>query len=166
MPSIGRMCVLALVLVSVGIFERTPTASAEHGGIEIVKIRFNPPGPDDGSRRSLNDEYIFIRNTSSHGQGLRGWRIHDARSGNSYRIDSRTRLAPGDKLYLYTGPGPNLIGSCVDADCPRTYFYHWDKDDYVWDNEGDTATVRRNDGSVVDRCRYSKADTSPAACGS
>lgn len=140
-----------------------PSSAAAGGDLTIRRIRFNPPGADDGSRRSLNHEYILIRNDSDSAVRIKGWKIHDAHRDNVYVVQHNVRLRPGERLYLYTGRGTDLTRDEIHGG-PTTHFWHWDKDDYVWDNDGDTATLRRRDGSVADRCGYERSDDSPHAC--
>lgn len=141
----------------------SPPRAAAGGDLTIVRIRFNPPGADDGSKDSLNKESILIRNGSDEVVRIKGWKVHDAGCDNVYRVRRDTRLQPGDRLLLYTGRGIDLTGTCSHG-CPTSHFWHWDKHDYVWDNDGDTATLRRRDGSVADRCRYRRSDGSPHEC--
>jgi hypothetical protein len=127
-------------------------------------MRYNAPGADSDSRRSLNGERIRIRNSGDQRVSIKGWTIHDAGRDNTYTFPYDVKLRPGEYMVLYTGPGPDLAGSCADAECPRSYFWHWDKNHHVWDNTGDTAVLSRSDGSVVDRCTYTKEDRSPKSC--
>jgi hypothetical protein len=139
-------------------------AEAGGGGVHIVSIRYNAPGADDGSRDSLNAEVIMIRNDGDRRVSIKSWTVHDAGRDNFYKIPYDVRLAPDDYVRLYTGPGPDLTGDCVDGDCPRTHSWHWDKDHHVWGNSGDRATLSRADGSVVDRCSYTEEDRTPKRC--
>ena len=157
-----KRVVLSLLLL-LGLQTIGPTAAVAGGELTIVRIRFNPPGVDDGSRRSLNDEYILIRNDSDTVVRIKGWKIHDAHRDNVYVVRHNVRFGPGERLFLYTGRGTDLTRDEIHAG-PSTHFWHWDKDDYVWDNSSDTATLRRRDGSVADRCAYARSDDSPHAC--
>ena len=158
-----KRIVLSL-LVLLGLQTIAPPIAAAGGDLTIVRIRFNPPGADDGSRRSLNKEKIVIRNDSDSVVRMKGWKIHDALRDNVYVVRRDVRLRPGDRVLLYTGRGTDLVGTCSHGGCPTSHFWHWDKDDYVWDNGGDTATLRRRDGSVADRCGYERSDDSPHTC--
>lgn len=153
---------LALVFAFPGIQDVSPMSAA--AGVKIVWIHYNAPGDDDGSKESLNAERIRIRNDSSEEVSIHRWRIHDAKRDNVYIVPYRVSLAPGDYVTLMTGPGADGTGDCDDGDCPRAHGWHWDKRHHVWDNAGDTATVRRSDGILVDRCRYTREDRTPERC--
>ena len=39
-----------------------------------------------------------------------------------------------------------------------------DSDEYIWNNDGDTATLRNDKGNRVDRCRYPGGGDGSTAC--
>jgi hypothetical protein len=116
------------------------TASA---GIRITKIYFDPPGRDTGSNASLNHEWVKIENTGTKMRKLRGWRLRD-KQGHVY-IFGLVALFPGDTAKVHTGKGDDTIRNDV----------HWRRENYVWDNDGDRATLKNKAHRVVDRCSYS-----------
>lgn len=45
-----------------------------------------------------------------------------------------------------------------------SYMLYWNLDNYVWDNDGDKATLKDKSRGVVDRCAYTSSADSPVAC--
>jgi hypothetical protein len=130
--AIGLACGFsALALVS--------TASA---AVKIDRIYFDSPGSDTGSNSSLNAEWIRLRNTGSAARSLENWTIRD-NSGHVYRFGTY-RLGAGKTVTLHTGNGANT---------PRHRF--WRMNNYVWNNDGDRARLRKANGDAVDSCSYS-----------
>lgn len=133
---IVRIAVTALLVV--GILAIPSTASAR---IKIYLIQYDPPGADDGSRESLNDEFICLENTGRRAADLTGWTIRD-QDGNVYTFGSYS-LPSKEIVTIHTGRGSD----------GRLHTY-WDLTEYVWDNRGETARLRRANGNLVDACRY------------
>jgi len=44
------------------------------------------------------------------------------------------------------------------------HHYYWGLSDYVWDNDGDTATIKNRNGKVVDRCSYTSSSGGTKVC--
>lgn len=132
------------LLTAVLVLVATSTAS---GAIKITTIRFDPPGNDTGSASSLRAEWIRIKNTGTSKKSLNGWTIRD-KSNHVYRFDGFT-LRPGKSVTLHTGSG-NDTGSNL----------YWEQDNYVWNNDGDTARLRDSHGRLKQRCSYSGSGTS------
>jgi len=119
-------------------------ATVAPGAIRIDRIYFDSPGSDTGSNRSLNNEWIRLKNTGNSGRSLTGWTIRDT-SGHVYRFGT-FRLRADRTVTVHTGSGSNS----------RRHRY-WRQDAYVWNNDGDRATLKTAGGNVVDRCSYSGA---------
>lgn len=116
--------------------------------IKIHKINFDPPGADNGSNASLNAETITIKNTGNARVGIGGWTIRDT-SGHVYRLPAGYRIGAGAKVTLHTGTAANRVGHV-----------YWRQDNYVWNNDGDTARLRKAGGALADTCSYSGAGSS------
>jgi hypothetical protein len=116
--------------------------------IKIHKIQFDLPGADNGSNSSLKTEYVVVKNTGSNRVGIGGWTIRDT-SGYVHRFAAGYRIGAGGRVTLHTGSGTN-----------RFAHVYWDQDNYVWNNDGDTAKLRRASGSLADTCTYSGAGRS------
>jgi hypothetical protein len=124
---------------------------AARSGVRITAIYFNSPGRDNGSNKSLDAEWVAIRNTSKHTARLTGWKLKDA-TGNTYTFVV-TRLRPGRSVRVHTGHGSNN---------PRNRF--WGNNSYVWNNTGDRALLRDARGRTVDTCRYGAPANPKARC--
>jgi hypothetical protein len=136
------MAVTLLPLAAGGLLVATPLAQADdhrEPAIEIDSIHYNPPGPD--TRSKLNREYITIENDSHRARNLKGWTIRD-REGHVYRFGGKL-VPPDSHVRVHTGSGTNTARD-----------RYWRRSHYVWNNNGDRATLRRANGSLVDRCVY------------
>jgi hypothetical protein len=128
----------------------TPTrpsapSAAKAGDVQFSKIRYDSPGRDNGSSSSLNGEWVRLTNKTKHTVDLRLWTVRDA-SGHVYTFGSHA-LRAGKTVYLHTGRGTNGRPSSADR--------YWKRGSYIWNNGGDTATLRSNTGKKIDTCRYS-----------
>jgi micrococcal nuclease len=86
---------------------------------------------------NLRDEYVTLRNVGDETLDLSGWTVSDA-TGKTYTFPPGTRLEPGAEVTLYTGRGEDGEG-----------VRYWNRDSAVWNNDGDTVTVRTDEGDVV-----------------
>lgn len=132
-----------LIVVIVGAFTLGLAVPAS-AAIKITKIYFDSPGTDDGSNRSLNAEWVLIKNTGTSRKTLTGWTLRDT-SSHVFKFPT-FKLGAGKSVKVHTGRGTN---TATDL--------HWKLDEYVWNNDGDTAKLRKKDGSLVDSCSYSGA---------
>ena len=104
-------------------------------------IQYDSPGTDRGSNRSLNAEWVTIVNHGKKTWNLKGWTLRD-RTGHVYRFP-RFQLHPGKSVRIHTGRGRN----------DRNDLF-WRQSWYVWNNDGDTAVLKKANRRVVDRCRW------------
>jgi hypothetical protein len=129
-------------------------ARASASGARITRIYFDSPGPDYGSTKSLNGEWVAIRNTTRTGRNLTGWTLRD-RSRHLYTF-GRFVLAARKTVKIHSGRGRNTKANL-----------HWrraGRGGYIWNNTGDTAVLRNAAGKVIDRCSYSRSDDPSAVC--
>ncbi|MFE3584137.1 lamin tail domain-containing protein [Streptomyces vinaceus] len=105
--------------------------------VEISRVQADSPGRDDHSNRSLNNEWVEITNTTRDAINLRGWTLRDA-DGNRYRFDN-TRINGRATIRIHTGTGHNT----------RTDLFQNSRE-YIWGNNGDTATLRDDRGRTID----------------
>jgi hypothetical protein len=120
-------------------------APAGNAAIRIVKIYFDSPGADTGSNSSLNAEWIRLKNTGTKARSLTNWRIRDRGGDHVYRFGTYT-LGAGKTVTIHTGNGSNTARN-----------RYWRLDNYVWNNDGDKATLKKPNGTIVDTCSYSGA---------
>jgi hypothetical protein len=119
--------------------------------IQITRIYYNSPGPDTGSNKSLNAEWVRLRNTGRTTRQLRGWSISDA-DGHVYRFGSLA-LRPGAAVTVHTGRGRDTATN-----------RYWNRRRYTWDNTSDLARLHRADGTLADQCLYDNPNASQLRC--
>lgn len=136
--------VLTVTLTAVAFLAIPAIAS---GAIKIQRIAFDPSGADTGSNASLRREFIVLENTGNRDVDLTDWTIRDA-DRHVYRFGDFT-LGAGDTVKLRTGSGGDTASTV-----------YWDMGNYVWNNDGDTATLRDARNSRRDTCRYSGSGSS------
>jgi len=56
------------------------------------------------------------------------------------------RLGAGKSVKVHTGKGANTLGNL-----------YWRSSSYIWNNNGDTATLKRSNGTIASRCSYTGA---------
>ncbi|QTZ90119.1 lamin tail domain-containing protein [Streptomyces auratus] len=134
--SVALAATAALPAAAAGHSHHAPARWHYRHGVVLGAIQYDSPGRDDRSNRSLNAEYVTVRNTSHRPVNLRGWTLSD-RSGNTYRFGNLW-LNGHRQVRVHTGSGRDT---------------RWDvyqnRRDYVWD-DNDTATLRNDHRRIVD----------------
>jgi micrococcal nuclease len=97
------------------------------------------PGND---HHNLNGEYAVIRNHSTDTMEVGGWTLCDA-AAHCFTFPTGAIISPADSAVIYTGGGTD----------DRHRFY-MNRRQAVWNNRGDTATLRNGQGRVVMRYVY------------
>jgi hypothetical protein len=115
---------------------------AARGRVFIHEIFYNSPGSDDRSNSSLNAEWVDLRNSSGHPITITHWTLRD-KAGHVYKFMGTFRLRAHKDVRIHTGRGSDT----------RTNRF-WGRGAYVWNNDGDTATLKSASGSVKSRCAY------------
>lgn len=129
----------AVAALTASVFAAAPAEAA--GGVVLYRVVYNSPGADTGSNRSLNGEYVVLKNTSRSTRTVTGWTLRD-RTGHRYTLPT-TRIAPGKYLTVRTGRGTNTTAT-----------RYWGSTWYIWNNSGDTAYLRTRTGALVDSCTW------------
>ncbi|MFG2140806.1 lamin tail domain-containing protein [Streptomyces sp. NPDC048650] len=114
-----------------------PAPHHARSSVALGPIQYDSPGRDDNSNRSLNAEWVTVRNTGRWPVSLKGWSLSD-KSGHAYRFGN-VRLEGRSQIRVHTGVG---------RDNRRDLFQ--DRRFYVWDNS-DSATLRNDHRRVVDQ---------------
>ena len=127
------------------------SGGASASGAAITAIYFDSPGSDRGGTTSLNAEWVQIKNTTSSSKTLTGWTLRDAAS-HVYAFGT-FHLAAGASVKVHTGSGSNTGANL-----------YWRSTWYIWNNSGDTATLRNAAGATVDHCAYGSAADPEAIC--
>jgi hypothetical protein len=110
-------------------------------GVVISKIYYDSPGSDTGSNSSLNAEYVTLKNLRGTAQKITGWTIRDPQ-GHVYTFPATT-IKANSTVTLRSGSGTDGIST-----------RYWQQSWYVWNNTGDTATLKTSNGATVDTCKY------------
>ncbi|MEU0052010.1 lamin tail domain-containing protein [Streptomyces sp. NPDC006309] len=143
LPAFAGAAVLTGTLLS------TPAEAA--GGVRIHHVWFDSPGSDNRSNKSLNAEWVQLKNTSGSAVSLKGWVLKDA-SNHRYVFPS-VRIGAGKYLKVHTGSGSDTASD-----------KYQDRRAYVWNNDKDTATLTRASGTRVDSCSWTTRDPSDTYC--
>jgi predicted CxxxxCH...CXXCH cytochrome family protein len=94
---------------------------------------------------------VQLKNTTSTTKTLTGWSLRDA-SSHIYSFPTFS-LAAGTYVNGHTGSGGNTASNLY---CHSS--------GYIWNNSGDTATLKNANGTVVDRCSYTSSADPEALC--
>ncbi|MFI9461487.1 lamin tail domain-containing protein [Streptomyces xiamenensis] len=122
------------------------TAGSAHaaGSVKITKIYYNSPGKDDRSNTSLNGEWVRITNSTGKAVSLKGWTLTDAQK-HTYTFGTFS-LGAGKSVTVRTGSGKNTAANVYQ-----------NRGAYVWNNDKDTATLRKSNGTKVFSCSYNNS---------
>ncbi|MFD1588117.1 lamin tail domain-containing protein [Halorientalis brevis] len=116
------------------------TDEAPSGALSIAEIHADASGDEYDN---LNDEYVVFENTGEQSVDLSGWTLSDD-ADHVYTFPDGFVLEPGATVTVHTGSGTD---SATDL--------YWGSDAPVWNNGGDTVTVRDANGDVVIEESYS-----------
>jgi hypothetical protein len=130
----------------------TPPSTPAVGSVQFTRITYNAPGVDNRTNKSINGEYAQLTNRSKSAVNLKNWTVRDA-AGNLYRFTAGYTLAAGKSVIVRTGKGTNTAAT-----------RYWGKTYHVWNNSGDTATLRTDAGKTIDSCRWTTAGKGWTAC--
>ena len=98
--------------------------------------------PDTGSNPSLNHEWVELHNNTSTAVSLANWTLQD-KAGHVYIVGAFTLKAHAS-IRIHTGHGANTATNL-----------YWRHSWYIWNNNGDTATLKTAAGVAESRCVYS-----------
>lgn len=105
----------------------------------MVEIHANAPGND---HTNPNAESVVFENTGQNALDLSGWTVRDE-AGHVYTFPPGFVLEPGERVRLHTGRGRD---SQIDL--------YWGSTSAIWNNGGDTITVRNAGGEIIVRRSY------------
>lgn len=105
------------------------------GRIEILSIYFN------GAGTAEPDEFVEIKNVDDHSIRLAGWTLSDA-ANHVYTFPDRV-MTPGQTCRVYT-----------NQHHPEWCGFSYGSKAAIWNNTGDTATLRNAQGTVIDTYEY------------
>jgi hypothetical protein len=147
----GAVAAVAVTASAAAVLLQAQSAGAATGSVHLYKIYYNSPGTDTRSNASLNAEYVQITNSTSKAVSLKGWTLSDA-SRHVYSFGTYT-LGAHKTVTVHTGKGGNTAAHRYQGRAA-----------YVWNNDKDTATLRRSGGGVVDTCAYNSSRVAYKMC--
>lgn len=112
----------------------TPTATAAPANIEITFILY---GPTNGAL----EEYVRIQNLGGTAQSMTNWKLED--DANHIYTFPTFSLGPGAQVQVWTKSGSNTATNL-----------YWGSAQAIWNNSGDTATLRNAGGAIISQCSY------------
>ena len=120
-------------------------ADAATSPVRFAGIQYNAPGSD--TSRNVNGEYVKITNYGGKAVTITRWTVRD-KAGHTYRFPRYT-IKAHDSLWLRSGKGTHSH---------RTFY--WGSGWHIWNNTGDTATLRNASGTWKDSCSWSGSTSS------
>ena len=108
--------------------------------IDIIGLVYDAPGNDN---TNPNGEWVTLKNVGSESALMAGCKLHDAGPDHTYVFPSGFKLDAGAQVKLYSGVGSNSATSL-----------YWGNGSAVWNNTGDTATLRNPDNTIIDTYSY------------
>lgn len=144
----GTTAIACAVAVAGGLLVSAQAAqAASPAKVRIYKVYYNSPGTDSGSNASLNAEWVALKNYGGTSRDLYGYTVRD-RSSHVYKF-GHVALKPGKRVYIHTGKGRTAtVGGSVHVYQNHTW--------YVWNNTGDSATLRTRYGTKIDACSWGR----------
>ncbi len=81
---------------------------------------------------------------------MAGWMLMDrtatGKRQHVYTFPNIVSVSPGEQIYVHTGRGKDAFSKGR----PPRWLLYWGRRSFVWNNEGDTATLSDNKGNLVD----------------
>ncbi len=111
----------------------TTTISAS-SGIKISAVQFDAPGNE---RENLNGEWVEVSNSGAN-TDMSGWTLQDEQK-HTYNFPSGFEMKTGTSIKIHTGSG---------TDTPLDLY--WNSSRAIWNNGGDTATLKDQNGEIID----------------
>ncbi len=103
--------------------------------IKISAVQFDAEGDD---KVNLNGEWVEVANTGGAPQDFTGWSLSDE-SNHTYLFPAGFVLGAGDSVKVHTGSGTD-----------STSDLYWGRGSSIWNNDGDTATLKDEDRRTID----------------
>ena len=137
-------------------------ADAATPNLQFHLIQFDSPSnPDTNANSSVNGEFVRIYNNSTFSARLDRFTVKDA-AGYTFTFPAHV-IGAKKTVYVHTGKGTNGRKPDGTKDSARLYQQRgW----HIWNNTGDTATLRSSSGRVYDTCRWTSRGTGRTTCGS
>lgn len=125
----------ALIALAVLYLGAVMVQGAAESGVAITAANFEAASPE---KENLNEEWVEISNSGTSDVSLTGWSLEDGQN-HTYSFPE-INLAAGASVKVHSGSG---------TDTAKDLF--WNRSSAVWNNDGDTATLKDAAGNVVSR---------------
>lgn len=102
----------------------------------ILDVQFDAPGIE---KDNLNGEWVKIKNIGNIPIDMSGWKLSDEQN-HVYNFPNGFELSSGTIVKIHTGTGTNT----------QTELY-WGEKSPIWNNDGDTATLKDKKGRIIDQ---------------
>lgn len=156
------MPVLATATMMLAAPMLAPAAQAAHA-VKFSRWVVDLPGNDKVTAANLNKEYITLTNTTAKTITIGGYRVSDRGSKHVYVIPKGFKLGAKKSVVIRSGQGKNSSttlywGQAVKGLKPVS------RNSFVWNNSGETATLRNAAGKAVHVCTYKKNKSGSTSC--
>ena len=124
----------------------TPTATdppppSDTGDVRLTMIFFDDNVPNA-------EWYVEIRNFDNKVILLQGWKLHDIGQVHTYTFPTYA-MQPDEICRVYS-----------NENHPEWCGFNWENGNPIWNNSGDTATLKDSSGTIIDTCSFSGIGTS------
>ncbi len=130
------LAALLVLIVPVMCGDANSAAGNSTVSLRISDVCFVAPSPE---RANLNGEWVEIENFGSLEIDLSGWSLSD-NQGHTYNFPAGFNLRANAKVKVHTGSGTDTQEDL-----------YWGRSVPVWNNDGDTATLRDSSGNIIDK---------------
>jgi Lamin Tail Domain len=131
----------AMAMGAVALLCAATPATASTPTVHFSRIQYDAPGRD--TTRNVNGEYVKITDSGRSAVDLAGWTVRD-KARHVYTFPSYT-LGAGRSLWLYSGKGRDAGANL-----------YWGSGWHIWNNNGDSASLRNGRGTSIDSCTWTK----------
>jgi len=137
------LSILAAAAIAIaGTLAASGPASAATPSLRFHGAQYDSPGKDTRTNASLNNEWISLVNSGTKAVNLSRYTVRDA-SNHVFTFGNVTIPANGGRIWLHTGKGTKNAKNA-----------YWGSGNYIWNNTGDTATLRNGAGKKLDACSW------------
>jgi hypothetical protein len=144
---------VAAALIAVTPIATTAPSMAATSPLQFGKWVADIPGKDlPRTNAMVNKETIVVRNTGKKAIAMAGYTLKD-KQNHTFVFPKGFTLKAGKSVTVHVGKGTNSA----------THLY-WKQGNYVWNNTGDTATLRNGKGTKLDTCTYKPVKTGTKTC--
>ena len=112
----------------------TTTIKSTTIDIKISAVQFDAPGAES---ENLNGEWVEVSNSGDN-VDMSEWTLQDEQE-HIYNFPSGFEIESGTSVKIHTGEGEDTSSDL-----------YWNSGRGIWNNDGDTATLKDQDGEIVD----------------